>query len=70
MKIETVKAGKTIFRKGEYKDERLLLLIEGMIVNVSNMVFSLYLSRNKNQTRFYYANTKYGEQNSSWISHK
>jgi len=72
MKIDKVKAGTTIFRKGQYKDERLLLLIEGTIVKVRTLGFLtlIYFTRNQIPTKFYYANTAYGELSNSWTSQK
>ena len=48
MKITREPAGTVIFKKGHYKDERLVMLIEGQIVSVilSSIVYLLFKKSN------------------------
>ena len=67
MQIQNDVQGATIFRKGRYKDERLLLLIEGKIVDVQFNFQNDNFKRNISLITFYLGLGKYGELSNLWI---
>jgi hypothetical protein len=41
MKIQKLKKGKIVFKNDSYKDERLVFIIEGNIISVTNCIVFL-----------------------------
>ena len=67
MKIEKVKKNTVIFPAGGYKDEKLILLIEGTIINVKNYLFIIIYLRIKVE-QIFLNKDKFSEPKILWIT--